>query len=256
MPRDESSTGRSRPGILGALRQAVSGGTAFGGRGTVPEGRAERLGLAEVPPGASAALALPMEFLGLGQDAKARAELAGHIGGLGARVFEFSADEMTGSGGEGAGSWDTFAYRVAAVELGFGLPWFAIALRRVPSPTQRIYPGRRGHDLDTGDRKTDRAYQLHTGDPAAAAAVLGGAMRGWLPGALATRPENRPLITLEVSGGWAMAAIQAGGLAVPDAVALNRQQRLGHPGPWPDALLSLLAGFREHVPPGARQPGA
>jgi hypothetical protein len=79
-------------------------------------------------------------------------------------------------------------------------------------------------------------------------------MRGWLPGALATRPEQRPLITLEVSGGWAMTAIQAGGLAVPDAVALSRQQRLGHPGPWPDALLSLLAGFRGHVPPGARQP--
>lgn len=192
MPRDESSTGRSRPGILGALRQAVSGGTAFGGRGTVPEGRAERLGLAEVPPGASAALALPMEFLGLGQDAKARAELAGHIGGLGARVFEFSADEMTGSGGEGAGSWDTFAYRVAAVELGFGLPWFAIALRRVPSPTQRIYPGRRGHDLDTGDRKTDRAYQLHTGDPAAASASaspVGAASRTVIrSAAMSTRP--------------------------------------------------------------------
>ena len=56
-----------------------------------------------------------------------------------------------------------------------------------------------------------------------------------------------------VSGGT---AIQAGGLAVPDAVALSRQQRLGHPGPWPDALLSLLAGFREHVPPAAREPGA
>jgi hypothetical protein len=51
-----------------------------------------------------------------------------------------------------------------------------------------------------------------------------------------------------------MTAIQAGGLAVPDAVALSRQQCLGHPGPWPDALLSLLAGFRGHVPPGARQP--
>jgi hypothetical protein len=94
---------------------------------------------------------------------------------------------------------------------------------------------------------------LHADDPAAVAAVLGGPMRGWLPGALATRPEQRPLITLEVSGGWAMTAIQAGGLAVPDAVALSRQQCLGHPGPWPDALLSLLAGFRGHVPP-ARQP--
>ncbi len=140
------------------------------------------------------------------------------------------------------------------MELGFRLPWFAIALRRVPSPTQRIYPGRRGHGLDTGDRKTDRAYVLHADDPAAVAAVLGGPLRGWLPGALATRPEQRPLITLEVSGGWAMTAIQAGGLAVPDAVALGRQQRLGHPGPWPDALLSLLAGFREQIPPGARQP--
>jgi len=253
--RDDSA-GRSRPGILGALRQAVSGGTAFGGRSTVPEGRAERLGLAVVPPGASSALGLPMEFLGLGQDRTAGAELAGRIGGLGARVFEFNAGEMAGSRGDAAGGWDSFAYRVAAVELGYGLPWFAIALRRVPSPAQRIYPGRRSHGLDTGDRKTDRAYVLYADDPAAVAAVLGGPLRSWLPGALATRPEQRPLITLEVSGGWAMTAIQAGGLAVPDMVALSRQQRLGHPGPWPDALLSLLAGFREHAAPGARRPGA
>ena len=143
------------------------------------------------------------------------------------------------------------------MELGFGLPWFAIALHRVPSPAQRIYPGRHSLGLDTGDRKTDRAYVLHADDPAAVAAVLGGPLRGWLPGALATRPEQRPLITLEVSGGWAMTAIQAGGLAVPDAVALSRQRRLGHPGPWPDALLSLLAAFREHVPapaPAGRSP--
>jgi hypothetical protein len=40
---------------------------------------------------------------------------------------------------------------------------------------------------------------------------------------------------------------------VPDAVALSRQQRLGHPGPWPDALLALLTAFREHVLPAARE---
>src|ERR1022692_1828528 len=36
--------------FLGAMRQAVTGGAAFGSRRKVPEGRAERLGLAEVEP--------------------------------------------------------------------------------------------------------------------------------------------------------------------------------------------------------------
>ncbi len=57
---------------------------------------------------------------------------------------------------------------------------------------------------------------------------------------------------LEVSHGWVLAAIPARGLALPDAVALNQQARLGRPGPWPDALLSLLGEFRGAVPPECR----
>jgi hypothetical protein len=44
-----------------------------------------------------------------------------------------------------------------------------------------------------------------------------------------------------------MCAIQAGGMAAPDAVELSMQGRPGHPGPWPDALLRLLREFRGHV---------
>jgi hypothetical protein len=67
-----------------------------------------------------------------------------------------------------------------------------------------------------------------------------------------SRPGFLGALRQAVSGGTAF----GGRDTVPDAVALSRQQRLGHPGPWPDALLSLLAGFREHVPPAAREPGA
>jgi hypothetical protein len=38
-------------------------------------------------------------------------------------------------------------YHVAAIELGFQLPWFAIAVRRLPAPAQPLYLRRRGFDL-------------------------------------------------------------------------------------------------------------
>jgi len=243
-------------GFLGAMRQAVAGGTAFG-RPKVPQGRAERLGLAEVAPAASTALSLPFEFLRLGDDRRVAAELAGRIAGFGVRLFEFNADEFSGARGDASGGWSTFPYHVAAVELGFQLPWLAICARRLHSPSQRLYPGRRGHELGTPDRRTNRAYLLHADDVGAAGAVLEGRMKDWLTGVLPSRVENRPVITIEISGGWAMTAIQARGLAMPDAVALElpRQGRPGHPGPWPDALLALLWSFRDLVPPGPRLAG-
>jgi hypothetical protein len=237
------------PSFMGALREALSGGTAVGSRSKVPPGRAERLGMTQVDPAASTALALPFEFLRLGDDRKAGAELEGHVNGLGTRVFEFNADEAVGSRGESVGGWSTFAYHVAAVELGVRLPWFAVAARRVPHPSQRIYPGRPGRDLPAAGGKVNRAYVLHADDVAAVSALLGGELSGWLVSALAIRIDNHPLITIEVSEGWAMAAIQGAGLAVPDVVALNRQARLGHPGPWPDALLAVLGDLRARVRP-------
>ena len=66
------------------MRQAVTGGAAFGSRRKVPEGRAERLGLAEVEPTASTALALPFRFLQLGDSRRVGGGLQGRIGGLGA----------------------------------------------------------------------------------------------------------------------------------------------------------------------------
>jgi hypothetical protein len=241
-----------RAAFLGALREAVSGGTAFGSRTAVPPGRAERLGMAVADPSASTALALPLEFLRLGDDRRAGAELEGRDGGLASRVFEFTADEAVGARGDSVGGWSTFAYHVAAIELGFSLPWFAVAVRRTPSPSQQLYPGRRGQALGTGHGRGSRSYVLHAADPGAARALLGGPLDGWLVGALALRIDNQALVAVEVSGGWAMAAIQAGGLAVPDVVALSRQARQGHPGPWPDALLALLRNFRDQVPPTHR----
>lgn len=53
-------------------------------------------------------------------------------------------------------------------------------------------------------------------------------MRDWLPGALAVRIQNQPVVTIEVSGGWALAAIQASGLAMPDDAELRMHGRPGH----------------------------
>jgi hypothetical protein len=61
------------------------------------------------------------------------------------------------------------------------------------------------------------------------------------------RIKHRPLVTIEVSDGWVMCAIQAGGMAAPESVELSTQGRRGHPGPWPDVLLRLLREFRGHV---------
>ena len=95
---------------------------------------------------------------------------------------------------------------------------------------------------------------LHA-DDAAAAAVLTGPMREWLGGVLTLRIKHRPLATIEVSDGWVMCAIQAGGMAAPDAVELRGQGRPGHPGPWPDVLLRLLQEFRGHLQNPQSQPG-
>ena len=96
-------------------------------------------------------------------------------------------------------------------------------------------------------------------DPAASTALalpleLDGPLRDWLPGALAVRVEHRNPVTVEVSAGWVMTAIQAAGLVTPDSVALASQGRPGHPGPWPDVLLGLLRDFRDRVPHGQRRP--
>lgn len=248
----DDAPGRQQPGdsapggFLGVLRDTVSGGAGLITPAEVPAGRAERLGLAET----GTAPALPFEFLRLGDKPRASAILQGRVGGLGACVFEFSADEFVPArtGGDSADllPWSRFRYHVAAVELGFRLPWFAVAVRRVHAPSQRIYPGRRGVALDLPGRR-GRDYVLYADDAAAAAGVLTGPLREWLGGVLALRIKHRPLVTIEVSDGWVMCAIQAGGMAAPDALELRMQGRPGHPGPWPDVLLRLLQEFRGHV---------
>jgi hypothetical protein len=246
-------TGAGQPiSVRNAIAQALSGGTAFGTRKKVPPGRAERLGLSVVDPAVSTALTMSFEFLRLGDDRRIGAELEGRIDGLGARVLEFNADELAAPRGASDGGWSLFPYHVAAAELGFQLPWLAIAIRRVPSPSQPIYPGRRKYDLGTPDRRTNRNYVLYADDPVEASAVLDQSLRDWLPAALAIRIEGNPLITIEVSAGWVMTAVHANRLAVPDAVALQGKGRPGRPGPWPDALLGLLAGFRDRIPPACR----
>ena len=200
------------------MREAIAGGTVFGVSAAPPPGRAERLGLSPVAPAASTALAMPFGFLAVGDDRRADAELAGMINGLGARVFEFSADDHVGARGEAAGSWSPFRYHVVAAELGFLVPWLAIAVPSTPSPSQRLYPGRHGHDLATGSRKVNRSYRLYADD---------------------------------------VAAVQARGMVTPDAVAIRlrlEHPHPGHAGPWPDALLGVLAAFRELVPPACREP--
>ncbi len=239
------------------MREAVAGGTVFGTSRTPPPGRAERLGLSPVDQAASRSLAMPFGFLAAGDDRRAGAELAGRINGLGACVFEFSAGEQIGARGDASGGWSSFRYHVAAAELGFLVPWLAIATPRTPSPSQRLYPGRRGHDLATGSRKVDRSYRLYADDVAAARRVIEPAISGWLASVLTARIEGRPIVTIEVSGGWALAAVQARGLVTPDAVAIRLQRERPHPGhsgPWPDALLAVLAAFRNLVPAACREP--
>ena len=226
--------------------------------GPVPPGRAERLGLVEVDPAASTALAMPHEFLRLGDSRRVGGELAGYIGELGARVFEFHADEFvpdrSGSASGGVSQYAGFPYHVAAVELGYRLPWLAIAARRLHAPAQRLYPGRRGQDLRTPDRAANRGHVLHADGPGAAA-VLDAALLAWLADVLVMRIEQKTLATLEVSHGWALAAVQAHALVRPDAGALAMQAHdPRRPGPWPDTLLGLLRNFRDRVPPAQRLP--
>jgi hypothetical protein len=247
-PGDDAAGRRQRAsgGFLGALRETMAGGAGLITPGEVPAGRAERLGLAEADPTADTALALPFEFLRLGDKPRASAVLQGRPDGLGACVFEFSADEFA-PGGTGGGNadlfpWSRFRYHVAALELGFQLPWFAVAVERTHAPSQRLYPDRRSVGPGLAGRP-GRSYGLYA-DDAAAAAALTGPLREWLGEVLVLRIKHRPLVTLEVSDGWVMCAIQAGGMAAPDSVELSAQGRRGHPGPWPDVLLRLLREFR------------
>jgi hypothetical protein len=239
--------------VLGGLREAVRGGAAYGKRRAVPAGRAERLGLAELAPGAGTALRLPFEFLQLGDHRAAEPELAGVAGGLGVRVFEFDADEFAPGRGESAGSWSAFPYHAAAIELGYQLPWLAVSLRKLHAPSQPLYPGRRGKPLGLPDRRLDRDYVLHSDADGQARQIFGPSMLAWLAESLAVRIQVRPIVTLEVSSGWALAAVQARGLARPENVELQLQGRAGHPGPWPDVLLRLLRGFRDRVPPACKR---
>jgi hypothetical protein len=228
----------------------------------VPPGRAQRLGLAETAPEDPAWPLPPFEFLRAGGAGRVEARLAGRPDGLGVYVFEF-ATGRPGDPGEASGPTDAREreppakaphpagpegerrHHVAALELGFALPWFAVAARRINQPADTVYPGRRGLDLATGEQRTDREYTLHADDRAAVAAALDGPVRAWLPGALALRIGTRRVVALEACAGWALAAVRADDtLPVPDAVALTQQRRLGQAGPWPDALLALLRAFR------------
>jgi hypothetical protein len=247
-------------GFRDAVRQSMMSAAAstFGAREKVPPGRAERLGLTEVDPAASTALDMPHEFLRLGDSRRVGGEMAGYIGDLGARVFEFHADEFApGRGGSpdgGLAQYSGFPYHVAAVELGYQLPWLAIAARRLHAPTQRLYPGRRGQYLRTPDRSANRGHVLHADGPGAAD-VLDAALRAWLADVLVMRIEHKTLATLEVSHGWALAAVQAHTLVRPDAGALAMQAYdPRRPGPWPDTLLGLLRNFRDRVPKTQRLP--
>jgi hypothetical protein len=237
--------------VLNGLREAVRGGAAFGKRRAVPAGRADRLGLTELAPGTGTALTLPFEFLRLGEHRRAEPELAGVISGLSVRVFEFDADEFAPGRGESTGSWSAFPYHVAAIELGYQLPWLAVSLRKLTAPSQPLYQGRRGQPLGLPDRRLDRTYVLH-GEPGRVRPVFDPPMLAFLAETLAVRIQVRPVVTLEVSSGWALAAIQARGLARPEQAELQLQGRPGHPGPWPDVLLRLLRGFRDRVPLAAR----
>ena len=239
--------GRPRPGILATVREAVAGG-AFGSRSRAPAGRAERLGLAESDPAALVAPTLPFEFLRLGEKQRFGAELAGRPEGFGVVVVEFTAGDESGANAEGTGGWTAYPYHVVAIETGMELPWFAVAQRRVSQPSHKLYPQHRERSLETADRGVNRTYALHGDDaPALFGTPLGASVRSWLPGALALRVNHGHPVAIEVSGGWALTAIQAGGLTVPDAVALNQKQRLGMPGPWPDELLAMLKQLRTVV---------
>jgi hypothetical protein len=255
-PRLETGAGAFRDAVRQSMSSAPA--SAIDTPEKVPPGRAERLGLAEVDPPASAALTMPFEFLRLGGSRRVGGELTGHINGLGARVFEFRSSEIAAGRGSsstaGGVPYSHFPYHVAAIELGYQLPWLAIAARRLPAPTQGLYPGRRGGDLRTPERGPNRSYVLHAADPSAAS-MLDPPLLAWLADVLAMRIEHKTLAALEVSQGWAIAAVQAHAQVRPDADALAMQARdPGHPGPWPDILLGLLRNFRDRVPPAQRRP--
>jgi hypothetical protein len=141
---------------------------------------------------------------------------------------------------------------VAAVELGYQLPWLAIAARRPHAPAQRLYPGRQRQDLPTPDRASHRSHVLYAYNHVAAA-TLDAPLLAWLADVLVMRIEHRTLATLEVSAGWALAAIQAHGPPRRDDSVLDSQARdPGRPGPWPDTLLGILRNFRQRIPESRR----
>jgi hypothetical protein len=258
LPWQRPAEGADDGGIHASPGDGPAAGTDHARRAgeTVPPGRAQRLGLGEVDPTASTALAMPMEFLRLGDSRRVGGELAGYIDGLGARVFEFHVAQFVPdrSGGSASGrmSHSGFRYHVAAVELGYQLPWLAIAARRLHAPAQRLYDGRRGQDLRTPGRSANRSYVLHSDGPGAAR-VLDPPLLAWLADVLAMHIEHKTLATLEVSRGWALAAVQAHALVRPDAGALATQaDDPRRPGPWPDTLLGLLRNFRDRVPQSQR----
>lgn len=238
MPRDR------RGGFMATLREAFAGGAAFGGARTlIPGGRAERLGLRENPPEALIAPRLPFSFLGLGEERVFHGELAGTPEGFAVVVVDFVARDRGRDGRD-----VEYPYHVAAVELGARLPWFAVAQRRISAPTQALYPHHEPLELETDDRRTDREYALYTVDPAVVELVGHEVWRDWLPRVFGRPIESRTPIAIEVSGGWALCALQARpGVPVDDEVALERHRSLGVPGPWPDALLEILAELRAVV---------
>lgn len=174
------------------------------------------------------------------------------IGGLGARVFEFTSMEAVGARNDSVGGWNSYGYHVAAVQLGFGLPWLGIAAHHLPAPAQQLYPGRRGQPLATPDRRINRGYRLHADDPAAAAAVLAGPLNEWLPGILSLRIDGRALTCLEVSGGWALAAVQAPG---PGDAGCRGVEPAGTAGP-PGAVAGRTARAARRVPRAGATRGA
>jgi len=244
---EPSGAGLPRPGILASVREAVAGG-AFGSRSRVPPGRAERLGLTETDPDARIAPTLPLAFVRLGDRHRFDAELAGRPDGFEVLVFEFTAGDERGADAAVTGGRTSYPYHVVALELGMELPWFAVAQRRMSQPAHKLYPQYRDRSLETPDRSVNRAYALHGDDaPALFGTPLGASIRSWLPRALALRVNHGHPVAVEVGGGWALTAIQAGGVTVPDSVALDHQHRLGMPGPWPDVLLGMLKELRAIV---------
>jgi hypothetical protein len=234
------------------MREAVAGGSLLGSRkARAPAGRAQRLGLRELPDGESRAEELGLRVAAGADDHAYSQELAGERDGAEVLVFDMFLDSFSGPGPGGSGGdlgWATFRYHCAAVALTRAQTWMAVTDRR---PPYQLYPGLKPQRIRTGQSRADRRHRMFLETPDAGRWMSTPEARDWLAEALTTRIEDsRRGLVLELCDRHALFGVRASDFAAPDEMMLARAERRGGCGPWPDELLGRLIALRRILAAG------